>query len=213
MSPLDRLAVACLGVLLIAAISMGWRASVRPAPGPAAKGSGPHGIDIQAGVALRQGVDPLRPPGLPEGARIDVETGLLLDVDLKPRGEEQALPWTALTGANDAQTEADLPASVRALHGKRVVLAGFLMPLYALRNIREFALVGSHYTCCFAKPPGLGDQMIVKLARGAAAQELTVKPLRISGIFRIVPQHLYGSGKGPLIALFEIVDARATLFE
>ena len=106
-----------------------------------------------------------------------------------------------------------MPASIRVLHGKRVVLAGFLMPLYAMRNIREFALVGSHYTCCFAKPPGLGDQIIVKLARGARAQELTIKPLRVSGILKIVPQHLYDSGKGPLISLFQIVEAQASELE
>jgi len=206
----DRWAVGLLGLLLVAALAFGWRAARRPAPPPMRRAGG---LDLQGGVALRQGIDPLHPPGLPPGARIDPVSGLLIDVALGSHPGEQALSWPELRPANAIQSASDLPAALRALDGRRVVMAGFLMPLYALHEMREFALVGSHYTCCFARPPGLGDQVIVRLAPSAQAQALTVKPLRIQDRLRVLPQSLYDSGKGPLISLFELVDAHASPLE
>ena len=126
---------------------------------------------------MRAGIDPLNPPGMPAGSRIDPETGYLAGVPLNPRPGETELPWALLAGANGLTDPAALSDPIKALDGKAVVLPGFLMPLYRWKAIREFALVGSHFTCCFDRPPGLGDAAIVKLAEDAPSMELTVRPL------------------------------------
>ena len=214
MTLLERLAVVLVGSAVAWSVYVGGRAAGTPDPDATrAPRPNPHGIMMEAGVAARSGIDPLRPPGLPAGASIDPETGLIVGIFLQPAPGEEALAWPTLGAVNDLPEGAAVPEAIEALDGRRVLMAGFLMPLYALTNIREFALVGSHYTCCFARPPGLGDQIIVKLRPGAAGLELMVKPLRVSGTLHLRPQHLYESGEGPLISLFEIHDAEAALLD
>jgi hypothetical protein len=134
-------------------------------------------------------------------------------MDLRARADELVLDWSQLSAANGLEADAVVPASLTALDGRRIVMAGFLMPLYAVRNIREFALVGSHYTCCFARPPELGDQVIDKLAPGASPLGLTIQPLAVRGTLRIRKQHLQAEGRGPLISLIDVEGAEATALE
>jgi hypothetical protein len=207
--PLDALLVLGVGLCVFGAVFVGARAEGgAPAPSDRQRVLQPHGALLEQGRNARKGVDPFRPPGLPPGVGIDPETGLMLGLDLKPADGEQAPSWALLAKANAVSKLADLPASVRALDGKRVVFGGFMMALYALRDIREFALVGSHTKCCFGIPPGVGDQIVVRIARRAEGLALTLAPLRVAGTFRIRPQHLYRDGSGPLIWLYEIVGAR-----
>lgn len=214
MSTFERLAVLVVGLLVAVGVYTGARTALSASRPDTSKPSpNPHGLAMAAGVAARKGIDPLRPPGMPEGARIDPETGFMIGLGLEAGPGESVVPWPRLAPANDVRSRAGLPPDVTALDGARVVMAGFLMPLYKLRDIDEFALVGSHYTCCFARPPGLGDQIIVKLAPGAARMQLTVRPLRVRGTLRIRPKHLLESGEGPLISLFEIDAAQADLLE
>jgi hypothetical protein len=203
----ERIAVIALGCLLVRAVVFGAQAAVRPTP----KVPNPHGLALDAGVDMRRGVDPLNPPGMPAGARIDPETGLLSGVALEAGPGERVLDWVALAAADDAGSRADLPEHLRALDGARVAIAGFLMPLYAMSDIREFALVGSHYTCCFGTPPGLGGQFLVTLRDGEDGLDPTVKPLQVRGTLRIREMYLHEGRDAPLVSLFEIVGARAAL--
>lgn len=211
MSHPERIAVAVLGCALLVAIYVGARSAVRPTTtaGSDPTPENPHGLVLDAGVALRRGVDPLNPPGMPAGARIDPATGQLAGVTLSPAVGEHVLDWVALGRADGATGMADVPADLRALDGRPVLVPGFLMPLYAMRDIREFALVGSHYTCCFGTPPGLGGQILVTLRDGETGRELTVKPLWVRGTLRLRELRLHEGADAPLVSLFEIVDARA----
>ena len=210
MTKLEILAVALVGILLVGAVSVGTRqgrASMTRAPAPV--GVDPHGLGRQVGRNARQGIDPLRPPGLPPGVTIDPTTGFLSGLGLAPRAGEEVLTWQRLQPLNEVTRVGQVPLALAQLDGRRVVMAGFLMPLYKLRDIDEFAFVGSHYTCCFERMPGLGDQVVVTLADGETPMQLTVKPIRVRGTLRLKPKHWYASGEGPLLSLFEIEDAEA----
>lgn len=195
---LDAALVGLAGVAVIAAV---WSGALR-AEGPPRRSAA-----FERALSVHAGVDPLRPPGMPAGARVDPETGVLLGVDLKPAEGEQAVPWGLLAPASLVETPAEIPPAIRALDGKRVVLAGFVMALYELRAMREFLLVGSHYTCCFGTPPGFGDQIRIALRAGHPGLDATPAPVRVAGTLKIEPEHLFEGGRGPLIGLFRIVDA------
>lgn len=206
---LDVLLIALVGAILLGSVYAGTQEAWAPAaPIDRERVALPHGDLVQAAKGQRAGIDPYNPPGMPDGASIDRDSGYLVGLDLEA-AEGVATPgWLLLAAGNAATKVGDLPAEIAALDGSRVVLAGFMMALYALRNIQEFALVGSHTKCCFGIPPGVGDQVIVKLPRGQDGIDLTLRPLRVEGTFRIRPQHLYRDGTGPLIWLYEIVDAQ-----
>jgi hypothetical protein len=204
----DALLVGVVGAAIVAAVYVGAVAAKRtPAPIDRQRVLAAHGALVQQGRDARKGLDPYNPPGLPQGVTIDPATGLLLGIDLGANPGQQTPPWPLLARANEVTRVDDLSEAIRALEGRPVVFVGFMMALYALRDIREFALVGSHTKCCFGIPPGVGDQIVVKLARKADGLDLTLAPLRVSGTFRIRPQHLYRDGTGPLIWLYEIVGA------
>ena len=213
MTRLELAAVILVGLVLAWAVSQGvseGREALRPSI--AERPGDPHGL-ARAGRAARQGIDPLRPPGLPPGVTIDPTTGFLAGLGLEPREGEEVLTWHLLQPLNKVREAADVPEDLRALDGERVVMAGFLMPLYKLRDIRSFAFVGSHFTCCFERMPGLGDQVVVTLGDGAPSMQLTVKPIRVRGILRLKPKHWFESGKGPLLSVFEIEDAEAAFLQ
>ncbi|MDA1194501.1 MAG: DUF3299 domain-containing protein [Planctomycetota bacterium] len=204
----DLLLAGIGALILVGAVYVGARASTVEVEART-RVTLPHGELVAAAQAARAGVDPYNPPGLPPGASIDPETGLLQGLDLAPPANTATPSWPLLATANEAATVADLPADLRALDGRQVVLGGFMVALYELRGIREFALVGSHTACCFGIPPGLGDQVVVRLPRGARGLALTLAPLRVVGTFQIRPQHQYPDGSGPLIWLYEVVNATA----
>ena len=206
---LDALLIVLVGAVLLGSVYAGTHASWEPeAPIDRQRVALPHGELIQRAKGARAGIDPYNPPGMPAGASIDRDTGYLLGLDLEAAEGVETPGWTLLATGNEAMKAEELKPEIRALDGKRVVLAGFMMALYALRDIQEFALVGSHTKCCFGIPPGVGDQVIVKLPRGGDGIDLTLRPLRVEGTFLVRPQHLYRDGTGPLIWLYEVVDAR-----
>ena len=210
MSRFDSVAVAALGLVLIGVVYLGAKqgeSSVDPRDPRVLRD--PHGLGLEAGRAARSGIDPLRPPGLPDGVVIDPKTGFLSGVGLDVREGERALSWDKLSPLNEITKLGQIPLDVARLDGQAVVMAGFLMPLYKLRDIDEFAFVGSHFTCCFERPPGLGDQIIVKLSPKAARMTLTIKPIYVRGRLVLEPTHLLSSGKGPLLSVFEIQGAEA----
>ncbi len=204
------LGIACVvGLALLLVVGWGARTALE---GGASQGRmTPPGF--QRALRVHEGVDPLRPPGLPAGASIDPKTGRLSGLDVHAAAGERPVSWTVLAGGNAATTVADVPADLRALDGHVVVLVGFQMALYEVRAMSTFMLVGSHYTCCFGRPPGFGDQITVHLDPDAPRMDATARPVRVRGTFRVHPQHLHEGNQGPLIALFEIVGADAVVYD
>jgi hypothetical protein len=92
------------------------------------------------------------------------------------------IEWARLTGYEYEPGLERLPDSIRALHGTKVVLGGFLLPLYEYDDIKEFFLVASHMSCCFGIPAGLNGQVYVKV-KGDRGLPNTSEPLRVTGTF------------------------------
>ena len=204
MKRLDTAIAAVVGALVLAGVWLGAGRAAVPETRSAA---------LDQALSVHAGVDPLMPPGMPAGARIDPKTGILVLPDLRAGDGEIAVPWEVLAPASQITRAEDLPASIRALDGKRVVLAGFVMALYELRAMREFALVGSHYTCCFGTPPGFGEQIKVALRAGQGGLDATPAPVRVAGRLEIHPEHLFENGRGPLISLFRITEAEVVPYD
>ncbi len=204
LAPLDAFVTLLVGACVVVAVWFG---------ASGAAGGSPRSTGFDLALSVHENTDPLKPPGLPAGASVDPETGWLTGIDLAPDDGDTPLMWDVLAVGNESTSGADVPAAIRALEGKTVVMAGFQMALYRLRDMREFLLVGSHYTCCFGRAPGFGDQVTVVLKRRGPGMDATAAPVRVRGTFRIRPQHLYEDGTGPLIALFEIVEAEAVPYD
>lgn len=169
----------------------------------------------------RPGDEPLPPPGplplggapgvlppLPEGVRVD-NLGVVTGIDAQVVPGTKALEWETLRTYEYTQAVgiAGMPASIQAYDGQRVTMVGFLQPLYEFSEIRQFALVGSHWSCCFGVPPGLNGVVNVRLAAGQAGLPNTMEPLRVVGTFRPREE----KEEGWLISIFSLDDAEASV--
>ncbi len=86
-------------------------------------------------------------------------------------------------------------------------MAGFLLPLYEFADIREFHLVGSHWSCCFGVPPGLSGWVSVDLRPGSPGLPNTVDPIVVTGTFHVREQ----KEAGYVVAIYAMDDATATV--
>jgi hypothetical protein len=149
-------------------------------------------------------------PGLPRGLSIDAN-GMLVVPDLKPEPGSVLLDWDTLQSfAYRRETGfTNLPDALKALDGKRVTMIGFLMPLYSFTDIRQFAFVGSHWSCCYGRPAGLNGTLNVTLADDQKSLEQTLEPLRVVGTFRAREE----KEAGFLLSIFSLDDARVRTFD
>jgi hypothetical protein len=114
--------------------------------------------------------------------------------------------WDVLVGYDYRPGLEGLPDALKALDGKKVVMHGFLLPLYEWDDIREFGLVANHMSCCFGMPPGINGQVFVKL-RGKEGLPNTAEPLRVIGTFRVKEV----KESGFVLAIYSIDDAEAVI--
>lgn len=112
--------------------------------------------------------------------------------------------WSALRDVDlrfeDYAVAADFGASVRALDGTRVRLAGYMMPLSADMRQTHF-LISASPPDCFFHVPG-GPTTIAEVTTVAAGVAMTMEPLTVEGTLRLVER----SGQG---LLFRLEDATA----
>ncbi len=126
-------------------------------------------------------------------------------VKVVPQGTTE-VTWPTLKAYEYQPGMKDLPDAVRALHGKKVVIRGFLMPLTEWDDIHEFSLVGSHMSCCFGVPPGFSGQVLVRIA-SARGLPNTNEPLEVTGTF----QAKEIEEQGYVLAIYSITDAEARI--
>ena len=143
----------------------------------------------------------------PDGGPSDPQTMQL--VGWAPASDDGSTPvsWTALGAYAYREGLASLPEDLRALDGRRVTVAGFLLPLYEFDAIREFNLVASHWSCCFGVPPGLSGWVHVKLAPGHDGLRNTTEPLKVTGTLHVA-EHMEA---GYVVSIYALRDARATV--
>ncbi len=144
---------------------------------------------------------------LPDGVRIDPQTLELVGLKLASDDGSEVVEWSTLKAYEYQEDLAGMPASLKALDGRKVTMAGFLLPLYEFDDIREFNLVASHWSCCFGVPPGLSGWVHVKLARGHKGLRNSTEPLRVTGTLR-VKEHMEA---GYVVSIYSLTDAQATV--
>jgi hypothetical protein len=145
-------------------------------------------------------------PNLPAGLTLDAN-GMIRGLDRRTEPGTVGVEWELL-GAYTYTSQrglTDLPADLRALDGKRVTLIGFMMPLYEFDDMTQFALVGSHWSCCFGRMPKISELLNVTLAAGRTPLKNTLEPLRVVGTFRAKEV----KESGFILSIFSIEDAEA----
>jgi hypothetical protein len=146
---------------------------------------------------------PITPPPPPPGRT--PEPGLRRP-DVAPAPSDSEVTWPLLQTYEYQQGLAGMPDAVKALHGKRVTMRGFLMPLTEWDDIHEFSLVQSHMSCCFGMVPGFSGQVLVRI-RSKRGLPNTNEPIEVTGTFRVEEVKEMGF----LLAIFSIVDAEARI--
>jgi len=146
---------------------------------------------------------------LPPGIQVDPATGLLIGVVPPDVPGATALPWERLREYEYRPNLEGMPESLRALDGQRVVMVGFLMPAFEYDDIREFHLVGNHWSCCYGVPPGLDSAVHVRVKPDGEGLPNTLRPLRVIGTLKI------GEVKesGILYAIYSIPDADVAILD
>lgn len=144
---------------------------------------------------------------LPDGVRIDPQTLELVGLKLDPADGSEVVEWSTLKAYEYQEGLAGMPESLRALDGRKVTMAGFLLPLYEFDDIKEFNLVASHWSCCFGVPPGLSGWVHVKLAPGQAGLRNSTEPLLVTGTLS-VKEHLEA---GYVVSIYSLLDAKASV--
>lgn len=104
-------------------------------------------------------------------------------VDVKPPEGYSALTWKTIGGFEYTEGM-KLPDDVKALHGKKVAIAGYMMALDEVENIREFLLVESLWSCCFGTPPTVNQVLVIRI-EGKKGIDYTSGPIQVAGILDV----------------------------
>lgn len=82
-------------------------------------------------------------------------------------------------------TDDRLPDSIRALDGRRVAVAGYVMPLRTqARGVTEFLLVRDLLSCCFGSNPQMNHWIHVSMPRGEFRPVIS-RPATVHGTLRV----------------------------
>lgn len=94
------------------------------------------------------------------------------------------------TGATPAEIEAakqndQVPPEVRALHGRRLLLTGYMLPLKIEKGLsKSFILMKDVNTCCYGATPSMNDYIIVTM-KGAGVEVTQDVPVQLTGTLSI----------------------------
>lgn len=118
------------------------------------------------------------------------------------------VPWNMLAGFAFRPDE-PLPGTVRRLDGRRVVLAGYILPLEGITRTARFLLVESTWACCFGQPPRVNQVVVCRLEdRPPVATRST--PVLVQGVLEVGPR----TEDGHVISLYRMrVDTVRSAFE
>ncbi|MSU65041.1 MAG: DUF3299 domain-containing protein [Opitutus sp.] len=84
-----------------------------------------------------------------------------------------------------------IPAGIRALDGKKVIVRGFMVPVKLEGGLAvEFLLTKDPQACCFGLSPYVNDWIFVRMAKGVSATMEV--PLLFAGTLRV--RELWDSG-------------------
>jgi hypothetical protein len=147
-----------------------------PAPTPTRDHTAPHprGTDPADLAAMRSAETMLA---------AEAQLARLL-ADGKLPVDERPLPFATLSNWQYRSGLDGMPEAIQALDGNRVTLTGFMLPIDAVRDIQEFLLVPSLWSCCYGQPPDLNG--IVRCVLPADLRlDYQFEPQLVTGTLRI----------------------------
>lgn len=93
-----------------------------------------------------------------------------------------------------------IPEKLKALQGKQVSLAGYMIPMSEALDVTEFMLVQMpFFGCCYSVPPEPNETVMVKMQKGKSTPYV-YSPIRITGVFKIQETKIDGF----VVSIYEI---------
>ncbi|MCS7013102.1 MAG: DUF3299 domain-containing protein [Chloroherpetonaceae bacterium] len=93
-----------------------------------------------------------------------------------------------------------IPEKLKALQGKEVSIAGYMIPMSEALDVTEFMLVQiPFFGCCYSIPPEPNETVMVKMAKGKKT-EYVYTPIRVTGKFDIQETKIDGF----VVSLYQI---------
>jgi len=89
----------------------------------------------------------------------------------------------------DADFERDmLTESIESLHGRKVILRGFILAasVFTQKGIKQFVLIRDTQECCFGPGAKIYHNVQVEMDEGATT-DFTIRPVKAEGVIRIKP--------------------------
>jgi hypothetical protein len=103
-----------------------------------------------------------------------------------------------------AEILARVPAEIRALDGRKVLVTGFMLPMQLEGPLTtEFLLVATSMLCCYGVVPPMNQWIVVKMVRGGVKPQQDV-PLSFFGTLRVQPRY----DSGALSAIYQLEGER-----
>ncbi|HEX6813957.1 MAG TPA: DUF3299 domain-containing protein [Planctomycetota bacterium] len=102
----------------------------------------------------------------------------------KITGLDRILPFDDLTSWPYEDGLKGMPKRIKELSGKKVLMTGFMLPIDEVRNIKEFLLVQSLWSCCYGQPPDIHGIVRVVMPKGKTT-DYFFDPLKIIGTFKV----------------------------
>ena len=125
------------------------------------------------------------------GQQTIVNRGDYYEVDLKAMGNFPLNPTR--------DTDAVIPAEVRALNGKKVRFEGEMYAPDQADKIKQFVLVPDLFACCFGQPPQVQHSIIVSCPEGKAVSYFPDQ-IQVEGKLKVEEK----KDDGFIVSIFEV---------
>ena len=87
-----------------------------------------------------------------------------------------------------------IPEPVMKLNGKKISLAGFMLPVdFDEGKVNSFLLMNSRMACCFGVMPRINEFVFVKMPTGKTTKFMSDVPINVSGVLAIGEANLVDS--------------------
>jgi hypothetical protein len=96
-------------------------------------------------------------------------------------------PDTQITNRTAAVDEADkyIPADIKGLDGKKVVIRGFMLPLKVeVEKATEFLIMRNQGACCFGTMPKM-NELVSVITKGKGVEPIMDQPVSITGTLHV----------------------------
>lgn len=104
--------------------------------------------------------------------------------NLKVKGGAVPVPFRKIDSWTYEDGFKGMPKDIRKLDGKRVIMAGFMLPIYEVENIKTFYLVKSLWSCCYGIPPDVNGLVRVEVKKKGGVN-YQYDPIFVVGTFHV----------------------------